>query len=90
LSIRFDLLPPEFRIPLGPRSVFGTTMPKATIDEDGDLSTRECHVRHAAGLFQYFVVDPIAQTDAMHLLPQRYFRPCPFLPHFRHPTTDGR
>lgn len=42
-------------------------MPKAAINEDGDLATGERYVRDAAGFPQNFVVDPVAQTYAMHL-----------------------
>jgi hypothetical protein len=63
-------------------------MPEAAIDEDGDLATWERDVGDTTGLPQHFVVDPIAQTDAIHFLPQCKFGVRARLPHFRHAATD--
>jgi len=67
--------------------MFGAAVPEAPIDEDRDLPTGECYVRDATRLSQDLVVDPVAQTDAMHLFPQRHFRICSLLPHVRHAAT---
>ena len=65
-------------------------MPKAAIDEDGDLATRKRHVRDAVGLLQHFVADPVTQTDAVHLLPQCQFGVRTRLPDLRHAATGIR
>lgn len=88
--IRFDLLPPKRRVLLWPCGVLWTAMPEAAINEDGDLSTRERHVGHAPRLLQHFIVDPIAQTESVHLPPQGNFRASPLLPDLRHPAAGIR
>jgi hypothetical protein len=65
-------------------------MPEAAIDEDSDLAAGESDIGDAARLTQHFVVDPVAQTDAIHFLPQRKFGVRTRLPHLRHAATDIR
>ncbi len=69
--VRFDLLPPELRIPFRPCGVLGTAMPEAAIDEDGDLATGESDIGNTTRFLQNLVVDSVAQTDSMHLSAQR-------------------
>jgi hypothetical protein len=64
--------------------MFGAAVPKAAIDKDGDFSTGERDIGDAAGLLQNSVINPVTQSNAIHLLPQRHFRVRSLLPYLRH------
>jgi hypothetical protein len=40
-TVGFDLLTPELGVGFGPRAVNGATVPKTTIDKDGNACFRE-------------------------------------------------
>jgi hypothetical protein len=63
--IRDDLFTPKLRIPLRPRRVRRATMPKATIDENGNARATECNVRNPAGLGQHRNVQAISETEGV-------------------------
>jgi hypothetical protein len=52
ISIAFyvseDLFTPPNRVRFGPSSMLGTSMPKATIDENGDSGAYECEIGPAS------------------------------------------
>lgn len=90
LPICFDLLPPEFRVTFRPGRMFWAAVPETAIDENGDLPPGKGDIRNSTRLPQNLIVDSVAQTDSIQLLPQCYFRTCPFLPDPRHaPTGRG-
>ena len=65
-SIREDLVPPPFRVGFRPGSVYGASVPKTAIEEDGQLDRRKRDIGRPSNVVQRFVVD----TESMSLFVQ--------------------
>ena len=66
---------PVVVVPCWHRGMFGTTMPKASIDENRDALCREHHVHFHAAPFKFDVpIFPKPETHAMHHAPKRDLR----------------
>lgn len=72
-AIGLDLFPPEPRITLRPRAMFGTSVPEATIDENSDSSLVKRYICTPPGFEQNRVIDSIPQTHCMQPSPQLHF-----------------
>lgn len=84
--IRFDLLPPELRVPFGPSGMYRTAMPKTPIDENGDLEAGEGNVGDAPWLRQHHLIDAATQPQPEEFPAQHKFRIRVLLAHPRHAT----
>jgi hypothetical protein len=65
LDVLVDLLAPPICIGLGPRTVYGTSVPEASIDKDGDACAWEGHVSPAPCAWKR-PVDSKAKSQAVN------------------------
>lgn len=70
LLVRDDFCSPKFSILLGPCRVLRATVPKATVDEDGDARTRKRYVGDPAGFEQDRDLDAVAESESMEFATQ--------------------
>jgi hypothetical protein len=64
-TVGFDLFAPEIGVGFGPRAMNGTTVPKATIDEDGNVCFREGKIRPPSRSVQDWKIDSISESSSM-------------------------
>ena len=62
LDIGFDLGPPPGGIRFGPSAMFGTSVPKAAVDQDGDTRTGKSDVDKAAPTLDNLTVQSKAEA----------------------------
>lgn len=65
LDVGEDLGPSKFLVRLWPGAVFRTTMPEATIHEDGNLGASENDIRSSGGIVQWLGVDQVSKPNCM-------------------------
>jgi hypothetical protein len=70
VAVRLDLRLPERAVALGHRSVLGTSVPEATIDEDRDPRWAKHHIGPPAHSGDDRPMESIPQTEAAKLCPQ--------------------
>ncbi len=64
-------------------------MPKATVDEYGQLVLGKYDIRHPSWLIEHFVVDPITMASSVQLFSNGDFRGRARLPRVPHAQTCG-